>query len=86
MESGFDSVAADLGWWRNKDMTTRPLFVLSLACAMLACGGSTPAPAVTAETLQAAAKLAEVNTARILAADSEPGSWLSTGRTYREQR
>ncbi len=29
---------------------------------------------------------AEVNAARLIAADSEPGSWMSHGRTYDEQR
>src|SRR5581483_415979 len=34
----------------------------------------------------AAAKPAQVDGARILAADKEPGNWLTTGRTYDEQR
>ncbi|MBR9812800.1 PQQ-dependent dehydrogenase, methanol/ethanol family [bacterium] len=33
-----------------------------------------------------AEKVAAVDTARIIAADSEPGSWMSHGRTYDEQR
>jgi PQQ-dependent dehydrogenase (methanol/ethanol family) len=34
----------------------------------------------------AASGAAAVNTGRLLAADSEPGSWMSYGRTYSEQR
>jgi quinohemoprotein ethanol dehydrogenase len=64
-----------------------PLF----ACAVLAaCGDkpSNPPPASNeaAAKAQPAVPVAKVDTARILAADSEPGNWLSTGRTYGEQR
>jgi len=38
--------------------------------------GQTVAPAVSAA----------VDTARIEAADKEPGTWMTTGRTYSEQR
>ncbi|MFO7285415.1 MAG: PQQ-dependent dehydrogenase, methanol/ethanol family [Gammaproteobacteria bacterium] len=33
-----------------------------------------------------ATRAARVDTARLLAADDEPGQWMSTGRTYSEQR
>ena len=33
-----------------------------------------------------AALAADVNAQRIIAADKEPGNWLSHGRTYSEQR
>lgn len=36
--------------------------------------------------LMAAPKPAQVDTARLLKADSEPGQWLAVGRTYDEQR
>jgi quinohemoprotein ethanol dehydrogenase len=36
--------------------------------------------------LEAVAAPAAVNTARLLAADKEPGNWMSHGRTYGEQR
>ena len=62
--------------------------------ALAACGnGSAPAPApAPAETTVAVTAAAEtglvaaVDEARILAADKEPGSWMSHGRTYDEQR
>ena len=40
----------------------------------------------TEPELELPAALPMVNGARIAAADSEPGSWLTTGRTYSEQR
>jgi PQQ-dependent dehydrogenase (methanol/ethanol family) len=65
------------------------LFALVGALLLLpACGPSDP-PAST-ETEQAQAEPSgprlDVNGARILAADQEPGNWLSHGRTYGEQR
>lgn len=53
-------------------MAARSLAVL-LAATLAACG-SESAPS------------ADVDTERILAADSEPGSWLTHGRGYEEQR
>lgn len=48
---------------------------------------ATPAPGDGADTAEAPAVApANVDGARIAAADSEPGSWLSHGRTYSEQR
>ena len=64
------------------------IFVLSL---LAACGGSemqTPQADVVAApeaAAPAAPQFANVNTERLLAADNEPGQWMSTGRTYGEQ-
>jgi quinohemoprotein ethanol dehydrogenase len=44
------------------------------------------AATVIASGAQAAAAPADVDGARIIAADKEPGNWMSTGRTYDEQR
>lgn len=59
-----------------------------LACLMLAAcgGGSEPKTAPTATPEAAESPVAKVDSARIIASDSEPGSWLSTGRSYNEQR
>jgi len=63
-----------------------PLHLALLACtlvALSACGrGGSDAGAP--EERKAAP--ANVDTARIIAADSEPGNWMSHGRTYSEQR
>jgi PQQ-dependent dehydrogenase (methanol/ethanol family) len=48
--------------------------------AVCACQPNTTTPRAEA------ARPAQVDSARILAADSEPGNWLSYGRTYSEQR
>ncbi|MES2604191.1 MAG: PQQ-dependent dehydrogenase, methanol/ethanol family [Pseudomonadota bacterium] len=69
--------------------TITSLFSLLL---LAACGGNEAtapaeqASAPAAETPAATApQFANVNTERLLAADSEPGQWMSTGRTYGEQ-
>ena len=51
---------------------SRCLGLAALAMALLASAG--------------AAVAADVNAQRIIAADKEPGNWLSHGRTYSEQR
>lgn len=62
--------------------------------ALQGCGQQDPAASVsptsqaaTTETTAASAAPAagKVNEARLLAADAEPGQWMSTGRTYSEQ-
>ena len=64
------------------------IFVLSL---LAACGGSEMQPpqadvvAAPEAAAPAAPQFANVNTERLLAADNEPGQWMSTGRTYGEQ-
>jgi len=65
------------------------LLLLPLLLLLSACDRSAPpAPATTAEPPQAvkAGPRLDVDGARIAAADSEPGTWLSHGRTYDEQR
>ncbi|MGQ0530744.1 MAG: PQQ-dependent dehydrogenase, methanol/ethanol family [Panacagrimonas sp.] len=60
------------------------LLLLAGAAVAVACG---PKPTGdTAATQATNAVTANVDGARIIAADSEPGSWLSHGRTYDEQR
>ena len=62
-------------------MTRCPGFVSLAACLALA-GCSTASEKSTSSPATPAA----VNGARIAAADSEPGQWMSHGRTYDEQR
>ena len=78
---------------------SRPFYSTLVAVLLLcaACGGpseeaasnNTPATA-TPTTVQSAApteqNYAAVNAARLLAANEEPGQWMSHGRTYDEQR
>ncbi len=85
-----------MGNWQ----TVRPLTTLALACALALTGCSRPddaampdgeagAPAADAATSLAkriARATAGIDTARIIAADSEPQNWLEHGRTYSEQR
>ena len=61
------------------------LGALSLVVALAACSAKEN-PAAPAATGAAPPKLAAVDGARIAAADSEPGNWLTYGRTYDEQR
>ena len=54
---------------------------------LAACGSNTaPAPRAAPAATPAAGKVAAVDTARLLAADSDAGDWLTYGRTYDEQR
>ncbi|HEX6995215.1 MAG TPA: PQQ-dependent dehydrogenase, methanol/ethanol family [Gammaproteobacteria bacterium] len=48
--------------------------------------GASDAPVVGIAGTQPAPPAARVDAARLVAADAEPGQWMSTGRTYREQR
>ena len=57
--------------------TLGPTILLALACS--ACQKHEPAAT-------APAKPAQVDAARIVQADQDPGNWLTTGRTYSEQR
>jgi len=59
-------------------VTVRPRLADGVVLAALA--------AVALAAPAARAQLADVDGARIAAADSEPGSWLAHGRTYDEQR
>jgi quinohemoprotein ethanol dehydrogenase len=66
--------------------------LVSAALLVAACGPASETPPPAASTAPAvappaaAAYSAAVNTARLVAADSEPGNWMSNGRDYGEQR
>ena len=66
-------------------MKNRIIAVAALGLAIGGCGpASAPPPSATA--LPPAAKApAAVDAARLIAADTEPGNWMSPGRTYGEQ-
>jgi PQQ-dependent dehydrogenase (methanol/ethanol family) len=69
-----------------KNRGRRPL-PLGIVLAMVAGCGETPPPAAPQTAAPpAAVSPAAVNAARLLAADTEPGNWLTHGRTYAEQR
>jgi quinohemoprotein ethanol dehydrogenase len=57
--------------------------IIALAAALGAC--SPPAAPPPAAPPPAAKPAAAVDTARLIAADSEPGNWMAPGRTYSEQ-
>ncbi len=57
----------------------------AVAFALAACS-QPPPPARTTDSATAAKPAAAVDTARLLAANNEPGNWMSPGRTYDEQR
>jgi quinohemoprotein ethanol dehydrogenase len=60
---------------------------LALALGGFACGEPEPAPAPPAEAPAPAPRGVDaVDDARLVAADDEPGSWLSHGGNYAEQR
>jgi quinohemoprotein ethanol dehydrogenase len=63
----------------------RSIVVVLLPALLMACGGP-EAPATAPAAGTATQGPAAVNAARLTAADSEPGQWLSHGRTYGEQR
>ena len=65
---------------------TSIIFVVALLLAA-SCYKSTPSAPGTGSNKQAApTEIAQVDTNRIIKADSEPGNWMSHGRTYDEQR
>ncbi|HEY0341483.1 MAG TPA: PQQ-dependent dehydrogenase, methanol/ethanol family [Steroidobacteraceae bacterium] len=63
---------------------------LGLVVLLAACGSQGTAPVAAGAGTQAAPAAATgkaaVNAARIVAADGEPGNWMTYGRTYDEQR
>jgi quinohemoprotein ethanol dehydrogenase len=59
--------------------------VLSLVALLAACGSQSAPPAASAVKVSMTAQAA-VDAARLIAADGEPGNWMSYGRTYDEQR
>ena len=62
----------------------RCLVILSALAVCMGCRGSRPT--TTGETKSAPTKTSDVGGAQIIQADQEPGSWLTHGRTYSEQR
>jgi len=62
------------------DMTCRIAALAALGLALSACRQAAPPPPAPAPKAAAA-----VDTARLLTANSEPGNWMSPGRTYDEQ-
>src|SRR6185312_2410790 len=75
------------GWEVTMRAWRLPLILISaaLALALAACGqrGGKSGQGMAARTYSASA---DVDGARLLAADNEPGNWMSYGRTYSEQR
>ena len=70
-----------------KPTLTLPLLILSgLAALTAGCKREAAAPAAEATVANATVAGKTVDSARIAAADGEPGNWLSTGRGYNEQR
>jgi glucose dehydrogenase len=61
---------------------SRVLTVATLGLAMAACGGSSRDTGAFVPKPKA---FADVDAARLLAADAEPGNWMAPGRTYSEQ-
>ncbi|MDH4253315.1 MAG: PQQ-dependent dehydrogenase, methanol/ethanol family [Gammaproteobacteria bacterium] len=57
-----------------------------IALVLAACGREAPPADESQMDEPAAGILADVDGARIAAADGEPGNWLAHGRTYNEQR
>jgi PQQ-dependent dehydrogenase (methanol/ethanol family) len=65
-------------------MITSRVNVVAMVLALTACGGCTAPGSHRAK--ESTAKAADVDGARIVNADREPGNWMSHGRTYNEQR
>ncbi len=64
-----------------------PVLCVATVALLVACGESgEPLPTPTTANPPAAAGAAQVNAPRLLAADQEPGQWMTHGRTYDEQR
>jgi glucose dehydrogenase len=59
------------------------LLLTAVTCIVVACGSGED---VGGHAAKRVAAIAAVDGARIEAADSEPGNWLTHGRTYSEQR
>jgi alcohol dehydrogenase (cytochrome c)/quinohemoprotein ethanol dehydrogenase len=65
-------------------MNKRIVGVLGFVFALAGCGQPQPPPPSSAAPAPAPSR-AGVDATRMAAADSEPGNWMSTGRTYSEQ-
>jgi quinohemoprotein ethanol dehydrogenase len=60
--------------------------IISAILLLAACGACHPRGSRTEETESHVGKAADVNEARLVKADDEPGNWMTYGRTYNEQR
>ena len=67
-------------------MKTHLLSVMALGILITACNGKPQNDAASAGKAASSDRSANVDAARLTAADAEPGSWMSYGRTYDEQR
>ena len=63
----------------------RSAILFAFACLVAGCGTREDAAEPVA-TVEAGRQTAAVDGARLEAADSEPGNWMTHGRTYREER
>ncbi|MDP9139633.1 MAG: PQQ-dependent dehydrogenase, methanol/ethanol family [Pseudomonadota bacterium] len=71
----------------KKPMRRLPLLLpVVVALALTACKSKSDEQAVASPNVAEEKSLAKVDAARLTAADSEPGSWMSYGRNYAEQR
>ncbi len=68
----------------NTRQTATPLILLVTICVLTACSEDSRPIEATSEAAEAGVR--PVTGERIVNADAEPGNWLSTGRTYDEQR
>jgi PQQ-dependent dehydrogenase (methanol/ethanol family) len=68
---------------KNAHLEAPMSVVLVILSSLFACQGDRPE---SAEGPAASPAPAAVDSARLMAADAEPGSWMSYGRTYSEQR
>jgi PQQ-dependent dehydrogenase (methanol/ethanol family) len=86
---GADGYHAIRYGWRALPMTARHIALCLLCISMLAaCEQPDGSPIANggAPTAPEAPTAARVDAARLAGADTEPGQWLSTGRTHGEQR
>ena len=65
---------------------TSIIFVVALLLGAGCYKASPSAPGAGRSKQAARTEIAQVDTSRIIKADSEPGNWMSHGRTYDEQR
>lgn len=68
-------------------MSQSKILIHMMILALTVCGGcSSRDPQAARDAAGGTAKPADVDGARIIAADQEPGNWMSHGRTYGEER
>ena len=73
---------------KSKQFSTRLIFLTSLTVFILgSCTQSNEEEiSISISNLSGSSNIGLINDERIIAAESEPGNWLSHGRTYEEQR